>query len=296
MLWVWLALLSALLIAVASVINKKLLLHDHAMELGAAQSAISLILIILITPILIATSIINFNIGWQYYLILWLISLLLTTGNLFYLKSIRHSELSSALPLMNISPLFLLIIAFLFLGEKPTTTDIIGVMMLIIGAYVLHASTSKKGILEPLKALIKEKSSIHMLFALIIYSVTATMEKGVINQGINFITILILIRGLASINYIILEWYNHGLKELITDLKRDWKQLITAVITSLTSGLAYTAALAQPGAMVSLVIPLRRSSTLMGTLLAGKLFHEHNLLIKIIASIVMLAGITIIAF
>ncbi|MDY6770395.1 MAG: hypothetical protein SV186_00385, partial [Candidatus Nanohaloarchaea archaeon] len=43
-------------------------------------------------------------------------------------------------------------------------------------------------------------------------------------------------------------------------------------------------------AMVSLVVPIKRLSTLLATVIGGELFHEERLLQRSLASLVMVAG------
>ncbi|MFH1589978.1 MAG: hypothetical protein ABIB43_05410 [archaeon] len=60
------------------------------------------------------------------------------------------------------------------------------------------------------------------------------------------------------------------------------------------SNMSYLLAVATPGAAISLIIPIKRTSSLFTTLIGGKLFHEKNLLIKILASIIMIWGVVFI--
>jgi len=46
-----------------------------------------------------------------------------------------------------------------------------------------------------------------------------------------------------------------------------------------------------PNAKLSLIIPIKRTSTLFSSIIGGKLFHEKHLFKKIIAIIIMLFGI-----
>ena len=56
----------------------------------------------------------------------------------------------------------------------------------------------------------------------------------------------------------------------------------------------YYTAIAIPGALISLVIPIRRMSALFSTIIGGSIFHEDHHLQKIGASAVMIAGALII--
>jgi len=53
---------------------------------------------------------------------------------------------------------------------------------------------------------------------------------------------------------------------------------------------SYLIAVSMPNAMIALIIPIKRTSTLFTTIFGGKLFHEKNLSVKILACIIMVWG------
>lgn len=293
--WLIFALLAAVFTALRGIFGKKVMEHEHALEYGASQSVISLVFLLIALPFF------WMNLPWQYWLVAYVTSVVFTAGNLYYLKSIRHSELSSTIPLMNLSPLFLLVIAYLLLGEEPSVSSVIGVLLLLSGTYVLQMGTSKHkhGLLYPFKKLAKSRYPLYMVFAMLIYSFTATMEKGIVNTDViitmsDVIFLFILIRIFVSLNYIILEWIKHGFPEMLKDLKTDTMGLLGSSVTSLLSIFFHYLALGSPGALVSLIVPVKRLSTLMSTLVGGTFFHEQHLKAKIIACAIMLAGVVLI--
>jgi uncharacterized membrane protein len=48
--------------------------------------------------------------------------------------------------------------------------------------------------------------------------------------------------------------------------------------------------MAVPGAMIALIIPIRRLSTLFSVIVGGRMFHDHYLFHKIISTFIILAG------
>lgn len=288
MLWALYALGSAFFHASGSIISKKVLAHEHALEYGAAQGLYSLIL-------LLALPFIPLGYSWQTYLSLYVISLIFTLANLYYLKSIRHAELSTTIPLMNISPLFLLVIAFILLGETPGTTAIVGVILLVIGMYLLQLGVARtKHLLQPFITLAKSRYSLYMIFAVLIFSFIATMEKAVLNDGVHFLSIFVIVRLFLGTNYLLLETYKNGYKEVIKDVRQDGLPVFGATMASLLSDVFFFLAISVPGALVSLVIPVKRLSTFLSALVGGKLFHEAHLGRKLIGCGVMLIGVVLV--
>lgn len=96
---------------------------------------------------------------------------------ILYIRAIRLSPLSLTVPFLALSPVFIIFIAFAFLGELPDRSGVAGILLITAGAYLLNASASSKGILGPLRAILKEPGSILMLVVAVIYSVTSTLGK-----------------------------------------------------------------------------------------------------------------------
>ncbi len=287
MIWIFLALGSAVFHALGSIANKKVMRHEHALEFGASTGLLSVLLVF-------ALPFVDLGFSWQLYVAIYATSIIFCAGNLYYLKSLRHSQLSSAIPLMNISPIFLLVIAFLFLGEQPSGLDILGVFLLIVGTYVLQMATSGKHFLAPFKTLIKSKYALYMIFAMVIFSVTATMEKGIINSGVSALAILVVGRIFVGFNYVMLESFKYGFKQIVGDYKKDGKGIVLSWALTMTSNVFYFTALATPGALVSLIIPVKRTSTLIASLIGGKFFHEDKLAVKGVACVIMIIGVTLV--
>lgn len=289
MLWVLYGLGSAVFYAMSALISKKVMGRAHALEYAGSQGFYGLILVL-------ALPFIDLDLGIGIYASLYIISVVLAAGNLYYLKSIRHSELSSTIPLMNISPVFLLVIAFLLLGERPAPMDIIGVFLLIAGAYLVQlAGTKHKDVLAPFRALLRSRYALYMIFAMFVFSLTATMQKAVVNWGVPVASILVLTRLFIGFNYVALETVQHGFKEIRDNIRKDGASFFAAGVSGFISDLFLLLAMATPGALVSLIIPMKRTSTFITSLVGGKLFHEHNLTYKLVGCTVMILGVLIIA-
>ncbi|MBW2983189.1 EamA family transporter [Candidatus Woesearchaeota archaeon] len=289
MLWAAYAFAAAVFHAMGSIIGKKVLQHEHALEYGASQGVYLLLLVF-------ALPFIDLAYDWRVFIALYVISVILTAGNLYYLRSVRHSELSSCMPLMNISPLFLLVIAFVLLGEMPDALAILGVFLLVMGTYFLQMGTAgkHKGLWAPFKTLARSRYALYMIFAMLIFSFTATMQKAVVNWGIDVITIVVLVRLFMAVNYVGFETAKHGFGEIVGDLKRDGLQIFGSTFTSFMSDIALLLAMGVPGALVSLIIPVKRLSTFFTSLIGGRLFHEHRLGLKLMACCVMLVGVVLV--
>ncbi len=81
-----------------------------------------------------------------------------TITSVLYMKAIKISPLSITVPMLTFTPLFMLITSPIILGEFPSIFGMIGILLIVLGSYMLNISDWHKGILAPFKSLVKEKA------------------------------------------------------------------------------------------------------------------------------------------
>jgi len=281
--WYVYALAAAIFTAAATITQKKTLKNEHALEFSAVLAAINFAFTFLFLP---ST---NFNIGIKKYLIIYLASWLGSVAFLFIAKSIRHMELSSSSPLLNFGPGITAILAFIFLGEKITSTQIIGIGLLILGAYILEIKGHISNILTPVKELTKSKYTRYILFALLLYGFSTLIDRHVMTQGVSPSSYMFIVHGFIFLNYlIIITFFYDGLSGIKHGLKTVGKCIF--LISAFTVAYRYFQIKAISMAYVALVVTIKRLSTILTTLIGGKIYHEKNLLIKVLGCIIMFWG------
>ena len=270
--------------SIAKITGKKTMVHEHATEFMASRS----VFIILFTLFLIPF--VRFDYSWTVYVLIYFTSILVVAGGIYINKSLRHGEISVIGPLQNLSPVFLLVIAYFILGETPSLRQLFGIFLLMLGAYSLEVGITKKGFLEPIRVFFKSKIIHYLIFALVVFSFTATLDKFIVLNYADFLSYYFLLSLFKSVNYIALDVYRFGWKDIQRDVKKDFKILFGGGLALFLSHLSYFVAVSFPNAMISLIIPIKRMSTLFTTILGGKLFKERNLLIKVLSCIIMIWG------
>jgi len=125
------------------------------------------------------------------------------TSMLLYNRAIKLSPLSLTLPFLAFTPIFLLLTAYLMIGEVPNSYGLIGILLISIGGYMLNIDMAK-GIFYPFKAIMKERGSVLMIIVALIYSLTSVFGKIMIDNS-NFIfapaiyfTIVTLVMGVVT--------------------------------------------------------------------------------------------------
>ncbi len=285
-----LALYAAAFATFSTIIHKKLLLKEHALEFLTTLSITTafLSLFFLIKA--------DFSFSPSVWPLLILISIIDALGSIYFIKAIRHLEISVAAPLMGFEPAILVILAFLFLRETITFQQTWGLLLTMLGGYLLEIKKENFSFFQPIKDAMKSKYFHYMFLALFLFSISSIFTRYIVNPERNFnlnpYTFAFLIHALvASILLLILSLKYDGIEGVKNGIKSMGWLLIPASFFSIMQGFLTLLAIAVPSANVGLVIVIKRISIFFETLIGGELFHDHNLFYKIIASIIIILGI-----
>ncbi len=112
-----------------------------------------------------------------FYLAMFLAVPLDIIALLLYMKAIKISPLSLTLPFLSLTPVILIGTSYIILGEKPDKSGFIGIVLVVIGAYLLNVHTISRGLLEPFKAIAKEQGSVLMIIVAFTFSIGACIGK-----------------------------------------------------------------------------------------------------------------------
>lgn len=281
--WWGLILITAVIVAIVNIIKKHLLSNEHALEQLAAEVPFHLLAILFLIPIVEIPTLAEAT------MILFTAGVLFLT-HLYRNKSYRHLPISTVSPLMNLSPLFLFIIAVGFLGERITNAQLLGVCLLMAGGYLLDLKT--RDWLAPLKSAAKSKHSVTVIATLIFISIMGSLDKVNIQElGIPVFSYLFWLYLIYSTFTLALHTKQYGHQTTIKNIKKHpgWLMLTGFLGVAQIALLYYTLSL--PGVLIILVVPLRRTATLIETLVGGAIFHEKHLLQRSLASLIMVAGV-----
>lgn len=206
---------------------------------------------------------------------------------ILYIKAIRVSPLSLTVPFMAMSPVFIIFIAFAFLGELPDRSGVIGILFITAGAYMLNASASKQGILGPIRAIFKEPGSILMLVVAVIYSVTSTLGKVAVQHSSPVFFGFFYPFTLTVILTIFL-----GAKGKLGQVFS--KPAVFIPIGLCTSAMIISHFIAISMTQVAYMIAVKRTSLVFSVIYGWLLFKEEKIKERLVGSALMLAGVVMI--
>lgn len=225
-----------------------------------------------------------------FFLLVGCAATVLTVGWILYMRALSVSEMSLTVPMISFSPLFLLVLAPLFLGEIPSSVGIFGVLLIVAGTYILGAARASFGFLGPFRALLHERGPRLMLMAAGAFSVAAVFDKAGITRSspILFAFVENLLVALLMVP-IIYAKHRSGFREAFAN----WKILLP--IGFCVAMMFVCQASAMKLGPVAYVVAIKRFSVLGSVVAGGVLLGEEQLSARLAGSAVMLCGIFCIA-
>ena len=225
----------------------------------------------------------------QFWIALFIGGSLNVITTILYMKSIKSSDLSLTIPMVTFTPLFLLITSPLIVGEFPNLLGIIGVLLIVLGSYLLNIKQTTKGYLAPFKALLKEKGPRIMLLVAFIWSITSNFDKiGVQSSSPIFWVI-------AINTFVTLALFPIMLFKSQKFLKKIFKNLKSLFSIGLFNGLTLIFQMVAINlTLVAYVISIKRSSAIISVLFGYLVFKEKEVKERLFATIIMLVGVLLI--
>lgn len=218
----------------------------------------------------------------------WLTTLLLLpmeiTAVILYTKAIKLSPLSLSVPFLAFSPAFIILIAFLLLGELPDMSGLIGIFLITLGGYLLNIRATREGLLGPVKAVTKEKGSILMIIVAFIYSITSTLGKVAVQHS-NPVFFGFFYPFLLTI-----------VLSIILSLKGQMRQVVSRPVIFLWIGIFTSIMIVTHFVAISLtevayMISVKRTSLIFSVIYGRLLFGEANTAERLTGSIMMVGGV-----
>ena len=208
-----------------------------------------------------------------------------------YMKALKLSPLSLVFPFLGFTPVFSILTSFIILRERLSATAILGVCLVSVGAYTLNAHLFKKGFLEPIRNIYREKGSMLMVVVAFIYSITATLGKKAVllSDPISFPLIYFAIVALLLTPLMYAENKASGIR-----LERAEILMIAAVGCSLGISMIFHFK-AITLTKVSYMLSVKRLSLVLSVIYGAVIFKERNIGYRLLGSVIMLGGITILA-
>ena len=209
---------------------------------------------------------------------------------LLYIRAIKVSPLSLTLPFLSLTPIFLIGTSYIILGEKPDKFGFIGIILVVIGAYLLNVHTISQGFLAPFMAIVKEKGSVLMIIVAFIFSIGACLGKIAVQHSSPAFFSVIYIFLLSLFLFIIVSFKS---KQFLS--KSISRPVPFVFIGMLIAIMIVTHLKAISLIEVSYMISVKRLSILIGVIYGVMFFNETNIKERFLGAAVMVSGIIMIS-
>ena len=203
---------------------------------------------------------------------------------LLLIKSLSMSDLSLSVPMLSFTPAFLLFTSYVMLNEYPNLMGFMGIIVTVIGSYIINIKHITKGYLEPFKKMLSDKGTFYMLIVAFLFSITSNLVKIGINMS-NPAYFIFVDYLLASI--ILLPVF---LKEPKYTMKISKNLKWIFVLAVSTAAMELLISVAVKLAIIPYVLSLKRTSVIFSVILGFLLFREKNFNNALIGSAIMFAG------
>lgn len=208
-----------------------------------------------------------------------------------YIRGVSIAPLSVSMPFLSFSPAVAIFSGFLFLGEVPSTWGLVGIGAIVAGSYVLHLDSASPGrLMEPFKAIFRERGAVLVLIAAAIFGVSAVMGKVLVLQSspVYAGTMFFFVHNLIFV----------GLMFLFGKLR--WSRLVLRPKAGMVVGSMLFSHIIFHFTAIALVaaaymIAVKRLSGLFAVLYGGVLFKETHIPIRLAGAACMSLGAACIA-
>jgi len=207
----------------------------------------------------------------------------------FLAEGYRTSPQSLVGPLLSLTLVFIVPLAYFVLGEVPNAKGLAGVALILISALALGWQKENVGIRAALAKLWQEKGAVYILIASFCGALTSTFAKLSYQYASPILTAFYITLLVVLINTII-AW---RMRALSTAEGRVRDMLVPSAFFSVSSLLHYIGLSLVPAAYY---IAVKRTSILLDVLLGRAFFKEKEGLKRTVIALTMLAGAALVVF
>jgi len=229
----------------------------------------------------------------EFYLYMFIAALLDTVMFVSFFSAVHQSEISLLAPISSFSPVFTTIIAIFALGEIPTFLKLVGILIVVFGAYLLNISDLKHGFLSPFKNLFSHRGVRLYLLANFLLTITPIFQKKAIFETTPQVPLYASFIGMCLVALFLSPF---TLRKSLSYKKEVPSHLKTFLIYGVGTALAQLAAYtAFSLTHVGYVTTVMRLSGLFSVFIGGFFLKEGRIKERLLGAGVMILGTLILA-
>jgi drug/metabolite transporter (DMT)-like permease len=217
-------------------------------------------------------------------------SLIAGSSWIFASFALKHLPMSIAAPIRASSPFWTIMIAVLFLSERPDVWQWVGISIILISFYVFSLVGRREGI-----HFHRNRWVGFMVIATLLGACSALYDKFLLqNCQMHAATVqawfsVYLVLVMAPL---VTHWYLKG--RVSTPFHWRWSIPMIAILL-LISDFLYFTAIGIPGGLISVISPLRRTSIVIAFIAGIRIYGEKNPVPKAVCIMSMLVGVYVLS-
>ena len=270
--WLWMSLLSAILLGSYDVAKKQALRKNGVMWVLFSTTLLSTLFLV---PFLSAGSL-------RDHITLIIKAVLVSSSWISGMIGLEKLPITTVSTIKASRPAIVVAFSIILFGERLNVLQWCGVALVLVSLWMLRGSTRKEGI-----SFRNNSGLFWMIVSVITGAASALYDKHILSGSLQPLFVQSWTNVYISIILLIMKIRE---KEGFARFKPDWTVVLIAVFITAADAL-YFLALKQEGAMLSVISLIRRSSVLITFLAGGLLFKEKGLRSKAVELALMLGGI-----
>ncbi len=207
-----------------------------------------------------------------------------------YVSALQRGELGLTYPLLALTPLFLVPVEWVLLGDLPGLRQSVGILAVVAGVYLLHLPGERAGPFAPFRALFRDPGSRRMLAVALIWSVSAVVDKiAVTSASTPFYGVVL--SGVLGLAFLPLVSRKGGGVRAALGPDTRWLLVVQGLLFAATF-IVQMEALRQT--LAAYVITTKRSGALVTVLLGAAFFGERGTGKRLVGTAVILLGLALV--
>ncbi len=202
------------------------------------------------------------------------------------LEALKREDLSYTAPLNAFVPVFTLGIALIFLNESPPYLGLIGVVLVVIGAYIVSIEPGRVTWYDPLKRLVTSTGAQLSIGVAFCYAINTVLLKTLTNNGYNAFIVLYVT---TLVGWVLLLNVPLSKREELKAIGASDKRAVLGGGLSTFAG-NFFHILAVASTFSSYAASVRRLDAVISVLLGWRYLKEKNIRNKLVGSMTMTAG------
>lgn len=199
------------------------------------------------------------------------------------LRAYQIGELSSVFPMLLLTPIFMLGTSFIILGELPTTSGVIGMVITLVGLWIVSwYGVGKEG----------GRGILLGLLVAFLFSFSANFDKLVVLNSDAFLgpAVAVGVMGLALVPFAISSFRKAIISSHLPPLRSVWILGLLGLNLSFDLAVGFTALSL---GLASYTILVKRMSIVFGVLWGWLFFKEKNIGAKLTGVVIAIVGLAV---